>query len=305
MKKLINLAIIVCVVLLVLSIAKNSIVKASMTTICKAATGLDLNIKSLNVGIMNTLVTVKGMQMQNPKTFVDRVMFDLPEIHIDYDLSDIIKGDIHLEEVRLNLAEFVIIKNADGELNLNALKPAGSDDKASEKTTTDTKTAESGAKSSKLPAVRIDSLSLKIGKVIYKDYTKGSKPSIKEFNVNINETHKNITNIEVLIPLLVTKALMNTTIASLANFNPVQILSDFDLGGVDLDKLGLNSLSSLSSKLGSETIGTISKLTDTLGSQGGKVAPALQALLGSGDKGSDGETADSGLNKLRGLFGQE
>ncbi|MFT5208115.1 MAG: hypothetical protein ACI9CF_001884 [Candidatus Omnitrophota bacterium] len=302
MKKLINIAIIVCVVLFALSIAKNSIVKASVTTVCKAVTGLDLNIKSLNVGIMNTLVTVKGMQMQNPKTFVDRVMFDLPEIHIDYDLAAIIKGDIHLEEVRLNLAEFVIVKNAAGELNLDALKPAGSEEKVSEK---DAKSAEPKAKSSKTPEVRIDSLSLKIGKVIYKDYSKGGEPTIKEFNVNIDETHKNITNIQALIPLLVTKALMNTTIASLANFNPAQILSEFDLGGIDLDKLGSSSLSDLSSNFGSETQATLSKITESLGSQGDKVAPALQSLFGGNDTDESAEAVDTGLSKLRELFGQE
>ena len=40
-----------------------------------------------------------------------------------------------------------------------------------------------------------------------------------EFNVNINEKYENITNPYSLVSLIVVKALMNTTIARLTNFD--------------------------------------------------------------------------------------
>jgi cytolysin (calcineurin-like family phosphatase) len=65
----------------------------------------------------------------------------------------------------------------------------------------------------------IDELDLKIGKVIYKDYTKGGSPSVKEFNVGIEEHYTNIDNPYAFASLVVFKALANTNVASMANFD--------------------------------------------------------------------------------------
>jgi hypothetical protein len=62
-------------------------------------------------------------------------------------------------------------------------------------------------------------IELKIGKVVYKDYSRGTEPFVQEFNVNLNERYSNITDPYKLVSLIVVKALWNTTIASLANFN--------------------------------------------------------------------------------------
>jgi len=70
-----------------------------------------------------------------------------------------------------------------------------------------------------MPELQIDVLELKIGKVVYKDYSKGTPPKSKEFNVNIDERYENITDPRAFISLIMVKALKNTTIASLTNFN--------------------------------------------------------------------------------------
>ena len=70
-----------------------------------------------------------------------------------------------------------------------------------------------------MPELQIDVLELKIGKVVYKDYSKGTPPKVREFNVNIDERFENITNPRTFITLIIVKALKNTTIARLTNFN--------------------------------------------------------------------------------------
>ncbi len=193
---------------------KNLIVKTSVKAGVKAMTGLKLNIKSMNVGILNSLIGIDGLQLFNPPGFVDELMVDLPEVYVDYDLGAFIKRKVHLEEVRLNLKEFSVIKNEKGELNLDSLrvveeekeeKIEGEEEKEKEKT--------------KMPELQIDVLELKIGKVIYKDYSKGTPPKSKEFNVNIDERYENITDPRAFISLIIVKALKNTTIARLTNFN--------------------------------------------------------------------------------------
>jgi len=193
---------------------KNLIVKTSVKAGVKAMTGLKLNIKSMNVGILNSLIGIDGLQLFNPPGFVDELMVDLPEVYVDYDLGAFIKRKVHLEEVRLNLKEFSVIKNEKGELNLDSLrvveeekeeKIEGEEEKEKEKT--------------KMPELQIDVLELKIGKVVYKDYSKGTPPKSKEFNVNIDERYENITDPRAFISLIIVKALKNTTIARLTNFN--------------------------------------------------------------------------------------
>ena len=71
--------------------------------------------------------------------------------------------------------------------------------------------------------MEIKSLELIIRKVIFKDYSKGSKPFVREFNINLDEKFKDIRSPSTVVTLIVVKSLMGTGIADLANF---------DLGGL-------------------------------------------------------------------------
>lgn len=214
MNKTIRILIIALVVILVLSFAKDAIIKTSIEKGAEVVTGLRLNIQSLRVGILNTLVGIKNLKLYNPKGFEDPLMLNMPEIYVDYDLPAIIKGKIHLPEVRINMEEFYVIKNKDGKLNLDALNVV--------KEQKGEKPAEP-AKKGKAPQIQIDELQLTIGKVIYKDYSKGGEPQVQEFNIALDEKYQNIDDPAKLVSLIVVKALMNTSIAKLTNF---------DLGGL-------------------------------------------------------------------------
>lgn len=210
MKGIVKIVIIILVVLVALYIGKNVIAKTAVSAGVRAVTGLKMSIRSMDIGVIKTLVGIKDLRLYNPAGFKDKLMVDMPEIYADYDLGAFFKGKVHLEEVRLNLREFVVVKNEKGELNLDSLKivqakkgkaPAGAEE------------------AKKAPEIQIDELELKIGKVIYKDYSKGGAPSVQEFNVNINERYSNITNPYTLANLIVFKALVNTSISNLANFD--------------------------------------------------------------------------------------
>ncbi|MCP4252480.1 MAG: hypothetical protein GY775_03530 [Candidatus Scalindua sp.] len=212
-RKIITIPAIVFAVLIALFIGKNMIIKTSVTTGVKAMTGLKLGIRSMNVGVFKSLIGINELQLYNPSGFEDKLMMDLPEIYVDYNLGAIIGGKAHLEEVRLNLKEFTVVKNEAGELNLNALNVV-------KETEGEEATKEEEKKEkTEMPDIQIDLFTLKIDRVVYKDYSKGSPPKVKEFNVNINERYENITDPQSLVRLIIFKALKNTTIAKLANFD--------------------------------------------------------------------------------------
>lgn len=208
--------IVACVLvgLLILGVAKDLIIKVAVETGTQVVTGLKLKMGSFSAGLINTVVHIKNMRVLNPAGFKDPNMLVMPEIYVAYDLPAIFGGKVHLKEVRLNMKEFTVVKNEKGQLNLDSLKVVQAE--------------KSGAKpqsvsGGKAPEIQIDKLNLKIGKVYYKDYSKGGQPSVKEFNLNINEEYTNINNPYTLVSLIVVRALMNTSIANLTNF---------DLGGL-------------------------------------------------------------------------
>jgi hypothetical protein len=211
-KEVFTIPAIVLVILIALFFAKNVVIKTSVTAGVRAMTGLKLSIRSMEFGIFKTLIGINELQLYNPSGFVDEVMIDCPEIYVDYDLGAFMKGRTHLEEVRLNLKEFIVVKNEAGELNLDSLKVINGKEKKGE-------TDGGEEKETKMPYFQIDILELRIDKVVYKDYSKGTPPKVNEYNVNIDERFENITDPKTLSRLVILKALKNTAIARLANFD--------------------------------------------------------------------------------------
>ena len=219
MKKPVIVLIVILVIGLALSFSKDIIVKALVEKGVEVVTGLCMDMQGLRVGIINTLVKINGLRLFNPRGYKDKIMLDMPEIYVDYNLPAIIKGKIHLEEIRINLREFTVVKNEQGKLNLDFLKVVRAQKEGRKP---QAKEAAAGEKS-KAPEIQIDSLELKIGRVVYKDYS-GAVPSTREFKINLDQKYENITNPYALVSLIVVKALANTTIAGLA---------DFDLQGLE------------------------------------------------------------------------
>jgi uncharacterized protein involved in outer membrane biogenesis len=188
-------------------VGKNFIAKTAVTSGIKAVTGLQMDIDKMDVGLLSTMVGIYGMTLQNPSDYSDRVMVHLPEIYVDYALNAFLQGKTHLEEVRIDLKELHVIRDKDGKLNIESLKVAKKEKEA----------GEPGEKEK--TEIKIDILDLKIGEVSYKDFTLGREPKPLKYNVNLHEKFHNITDLNEMGKLILVKALMNTNIAKLANFD--------------------------------------------------------------------------------------
>ncbi len=210
MKKWMVIVVGVLVALVALGAVKDFAIKMAVESGTQLVTGLKLQIGTFRVGIFNTLVDIRKLRLLNPAGFKDKTMLDMPEIYVSYDLPAIFAGKVHLKEVRINMKEFVVVKNEKGQLNLNSLKVVQAQ-KAGVKPS-----AQAGGKA---PEIQIDKLHLTIGKVYYKDYSNPGAPRVMEYNVNINEEYTNITDPYSLVSLIVVKALANTSVSRLTNFD--------------------------------------------------------------------------------------
>lgn len=211
MKKIGIIIIVVLVLFAVIVAGRNIIIKHAVVAGVRAVTGLELNIGNMDLGVFKTLINIKELRLYNPPEFSDRLMLDMPEIYVDYHLGALLKKRVHLEEIRLNLKEFVVVKDEKGRLNLDALRIVQA---KKEKKPPARKKEKAG-----LPEFQIDVLQLKVGKVVYKDYSGGSPPEVREFNLNLDKRYENITDINTFASLIIVEALKDTIIGSLADFD--------------------------------------------------------------------------------------
>lgn len=271
MKILKRTLIIIILVLAALLVGKNMIAKAAVMGGAKAITGLDVHLRSMSVGLLKTAISIQGLEVHNPPAFVDSVMLDMPEIYVDYDLGSMLKGTPHLSEVRIHLAELDVIKNQEGAVNINSIQALQSGKPNAEAQASSKKTA------GPTPEFQIDRLSLKVGKVVYKDYTRrGAPPQVREFAVNIDEHYEHITNPYTFAGLVISRALVNTTIGQLANID----VNALQAGVMHALKESAGSFIPAANAVSKEAMGTAQEVVGTAQDAVKETTQSLKKLLG-------------------------
>lgn len=225
MKKILNLILAVIVLVAVLFFAKNAIAKVLIETGVKTVTGLPLKMQGIDLNFAGQFVEIDQLHLYNPAGFPSEPMVRIPEIYVSYDLAALLKGKVHLPELRFTLEEFDVVRNEKGELNLDKLKAIA----AQKPQQPGQKEPSEPQKPAKAAEIQIDRFTLKVGQVQFKDFSQGT-PSVKKFEINLDETFTDITNPNALVALIVSKALMSTSIA---------MLTGFDVAGLQSSVTGL------------------------------------------------------------------
>lgn len=216
--------------LIVLSVFfKNLIAKALVENGVRLATGLSLRIEKLDFSLLEGEIDIKNLELLNPRDFPDRTMIWMPKIYVALEMQSLFKGKPRLRQLDLFLKEFTVVKNPQGETNLNALKTIAGQRKGARK-----KMEKPREKAAPGGEFGIDRLNLRVDRVIFKDYSKGEPPSIKEFNVNLNESYQKVPNLYFVTSLIVVKTMAKTTIAGLTDLDLT------DLQGMVSDRLTLS-----------------------------------------------------------------
>lgn len=271
MKTLVNILVIILVVFAVLIVGRNVIVKAVVENGVVAVTGMPLSIKKLDINFANTSVDIEGLVVKNPAGFHDTILVDIPKIFVDYNLSDILKGKIHLEALEFNMKQFSVVKNEKGVLNLDKLKALQGAEAETEKPQEKPQEKQPEGEAKALP-IQIDVFHLKVDKASYVDYSSG-KESVKDFNVGLDETYKNITDPNKLVTLIVYKVMMKTPLAVLSGFN----LSDLEgsISGV------LGSATSIAGDTLKTTTATAGELAGQATETAGTVTSSVKSTVSS------------------------
>jgi hypothetical protein len=199
----------IMLLVVIISIAKDKIIEISVENICTHVIGTKLDIASMQVGIVRPVVAIKGMKLYNPKGYPTKIMAEIPEIYVHYNLPEMVKGKLYLEELRFSMKELNIVKDYEGKVNLNSLKSVENKE--------DGKQIEEQDKG-KVPEIYIKTFYLKAGNVYYQDYSKASEqPTVNRFEINLDEKYENISDPYTLVRLIIYRVLMNTTVSNVVN----------------------------------------------------------------------------------------
>ncbi|HEX3720510.1 MAG TPA: hypothetical protein VH595_21375 [Verrucomicrobiae bacterium] len=144
------------------------------------ATGMEVKIAAVHVGLRNASITIQGLKLYNTPEFGGSLCLDMPELHLEYDPLALRAGMLHLPFVRLNLADIGIVKDKKGKSNFDSLAKKGKPSLPS----VNTNLAE-GFKFS-----GIDKLDFSFGKLTVSDLRSGQQ---QEVNFNItNQVFHNV-----------------------------------------------------------------------------------------------------------------
>ena len=218
MKKIIIILGVIFVLVLIAGVFKDQLIKSAITTSATHLIGAPVKIGGFSLKVFSRSVRIKDFKIYNPEGFPKGELIDIPQIDVDLDLGALLKKKLHLPLVAIDLKEVSVVKNKQGELNVDALKVAQKKEKPFSKEPEAKKSAEA------MP-MQIDVLTLSVGKVIYEDYSKGDKPSVQAFEVGLKEkTYKNITSAQQLAALIMVEALGPTTIKGAAIYSAATLL---------------------------------------------------------------------------------
>ena len=110
-------ALLVAAILLMDTIAKQ-IVQSRL----RAETGMDVKIGKMDIGLAAPTIAIEDFKMYNTPEFGGSLFLSMPEIYADYDWAAIRASKLHLNLLRINLAEIDIVQDKQGRLNIQGLE---------------------------------------------------------------------------------------------------------------------------------------------------------------------------------------
>ena len=120
-KWLLRLALLAVVLVVGFLLCLNSILRVLIEHNIRAQTGMDAEIGRVEVGWTEPTFEIRDLKIYNSPSFGGTPFLDVPEIHIEYDRMALLKSELHLTLVRLNLAELDIVRNRNGDINVFSL----------------------------------------------------------------------------------------------------------------------------------------------------------------------------------------
>jgi hypothetical protein len=203
------MAIVLAVLVVAAVVLRDVVIKEVAMRAGSAVLGAELKIGGFDWGFFTQKIVVKDLTITHPPGFENDNFIDIPEIVVEYDLGTLLKGQLRMPLVSIDLKEMMVIKNKEGKLNVDGIKAIDNEKK----------------ETFQMPAFVIDELKLNVGRVIYKDQYKKKIPQVLVYDINIrNRTFRNINNVPKLITIVMVQALKPTAVKNASVYAAATIM---------------------------------------------------------------------------------
>ena len=210
----------VLLLLVILGLLKDQIIKTAVMTVGSQVVGAPITIGNFSLGLTSQSVTIKDFKLYNPLGFPSGPMVDIPLISVEYDLASLMRNNLHLRLVALDLKEVVIIEDKGGKLNVDALKVVEQSKQGGKPPAQ----AQPAASSKQMP-MQIDVARINLGRVVHKKLLATGEPRILAYDVNIkNKEYKDIKSAQQLAVLILFEATSKAAIKNAAVYGAANIL---------------------------------------------------------------------------------
>ncbi|MBP9854872.1 MAG: hypothetical protein KBD53_08400 [Candidatus Omnitrophica bacterium] len=207
-----QLFIFVCIVFLV-GIIKNFVLKEMIIKMAPKAIGCKIQMNHFSLNLLTQKINIQGLIIFNPKGFPSEPFLTIPEITVKTNVWGLLRGQLHLPLVIVNMRELVVIKNKDKKLNVDALSDFIEHTNSKNKNPVPSEKSENKIENMAMSGLYIEVLKLNVDRVIYKDFSHGITPIIKVYDVGLkNKTIRNIHGVNQLITYIVVQAMGATAI---------------------------------------------------------------------------------------------
>ena len=211
MKKVLIVLGTIVIFLVGITVFKNLIIKSIVTKAASDITGAPVHMDGFSLNLLSSTIHISGFKMYNPSGFPEGILVSCPKIKVIYDRASLFKQKRHFLLVEIELKEMGLTKNKDGKLNVDSLKIVQQPE------------------SSPPTPMQIDLVTLSIGKIVYKDYTVGTEPSVRVYDINRHKSYKGIPTVQQLALLVLAEpmkaaAIKNAQIYGAAMLTGVAVL---------------------------------------------------------------------------------
>ncbi len=196
MKKLFIIIVVIAIIYSAFYFTKDYLINSYVNKTVSKFLGVPVEISGYSWDILNSSLRIKECKIYNPEGFPKGLLVDIQNLNCEYDLTLLLKKELHLTLFELSLKELIIIKDKKGKFNIDALSFV-------QKQQSDQK------------PMHVDVLKFDVDKVVYKDFSSADKPLIQVRHVNIRNTYRNIENPEQLSLLIFSGALKSMAITGL------------------------------------------------------------------------------------------
>jgi uncharacterized protein involved in outer membrane biogenesis len=153
----------------------------------RAQTGMEARIGRLETSFTAPVVNLENLRLYNTPEFGGSPFMTIAELHLEYDLDALRRGQLGFKLVRFNLSELNIVRNEAGKVNIQSRLPAApGGGKGGKAGATDMRKLEFGG---------IGTLNLTLGKVRYTELKTPANNRVTDLGVR-DQVFKNIRSKE-------------------------------------------------------------------------------------------------------------